>query len=90
MIIALVIGLVLLALLGLPLFTALGAGSLLFAWQSELDPALLIIELNRLASSPNLSAIPCFTFAGVVLAAGGAPQRLIRLFNSLLGWLPGG
>ncbi len=90
MIIALVIGLVLLALLGLPLFTALSAGSLLFAWQSELDPALLIIELNRLASSPNLSAIPCFTFAGVVLAAGGAPQRLIRLFNSLLGWLPGG
>jgi tripartite ATP-independent transporter DctM subunit len=90
MIIALVCGLLLLALLGLPLFTALGAGSLLFAWQSELDPALLIIELNRLASSPNLSAIPCFTFAGVVLAAGGAPQRLIRLFNSLLGWLPGG
>ncbi len=83
-------GLILLALLGLPLFTALGAGSLYYAWHDELDSALLIIELNRLASSPNLGAIPSFTFAGVVLAAGGAPQRLIRLFNSLLGWMPGG
>jgi tripartite ATP-independent transporter DctM subunit len=84
------IGLVALALLGLPLFTVLGAGSLVYAWHSELDPALLIVELNRLATSPNLTAIPLFTFAGVVLAAGGAPQRLIRLFNALLGWLPGG
>ncbi|MEA2080723.1 MAG: TRAP transporter large permease subunit [Pseudomonadota bacterium] len=82
--------LVLLALFGLPLFAVLGAGSLLFAQNSGLDPALLIVELNRLATSPNLTAIPMFTFAGVVLAAGGAPQRLIRLFNALLGWLPGG
>lgn len=85
-----VIGLFLLALFGLPLFAALGAGSLLFAHYSELDSALLIVELNRLASSPNLTAIPLFTFAGVVLAAGGAPHRLLRLFNAALGWLPGG
>lgn len=89
MVIALII-LVVLALFGLPLFTVLGAGSLLYAQQSDLDPAVLIVELNRLASSPNLTAIPLFTFAGVVLAAGGAPQRLIRLFNALLGRLPGG
>ncbi len=82
--------LVALALFGLPLFTVLGAGSLLYAQQSQLDSALLIVELNRLATSPNLTAIPLFTFAGVVLAAGGAPQRLIRLFNAVLGWLPGG
>lgn len=82
--------LVALALIGLPLFAVLGAGSLLYARDSGLDPALLIIELNRLATSPNLATIPLFTFAGVVLAAGGAPQRLIRLFNAVLGWLPGG
>ncbi|GMQ83675.1 MAG: hypothetical protein BMS9Abin06_0412 [Gammaproteobacteria bacterium] len=79
-----------LALFGLPLFTVLGAGSLLYAQQSDLEAAVLIIELNRLATSPNLTAIPLFTLAGVVLAAGGAPQRLIRLFNALLGWMPGG
>jgi tripartite ATP-independent transporter DctM subunit len=85
-----VIILVLLALFGVPLFAVLGGGSLLYAQTSDLDPALLIIELNRLASSPNLTAIPLFTLAGVLLAAGGAPQRLIRLFNALLGWMPGG
>lgn len=82
--------LILLAVFGLPLFAVLGAGSLFYAHHSELDPALLIVELNRLATSPNLTAIPLFTFAGVVLAAGGAPQRLILLFNALFGWLPGG
>ncbi len=81
---------VLLALFGLPLFAVLGAGSLLYAYQSELDSALLIVELSRLAASPNLTAIPLFTLAGVILSSGGAPQRLIRLFNALLGWLPGG
>ncbi len=85
-----VIALLLLAMFGLPLFAVLGAGSLFYAQQSGLDSALLIVELNRLATSPNLTAIPLFTFAGVVLAAGGAPQRLIGLFNAVFGWLPGG
>jgi tripartite ATP-independent transporter DctM subunit len=87
---ALVIALIALALLGLPLFIVLGAGGLYACWATGLDSATLIIELHRLASSPNLSAIPLFTFAGVVLAGGGAPLRLIRLFNALFGWLPGG
>ena len=66
----LVIGIVLLALLGMPLFIALAGGSLLATYHAGLDPALLAVELNRLAASPYLAAIPLFTFAGVVLAAG--------------------
>ena len=79
-----------LVLLGLPLFVMLGAASLMGAWASGLDPAVLIIEINRLALSPNLMAIPLFTMAGTVLAAGGAPHRMIRLFNAAFGWMPGG
>ncbi len=90
MITALTLLIVLLATLGMPLFAALGAGALLATHNAGLDPAVLIIELNRLATSPNLIAIPLFTFAGVALAAGGAPQRLIQVFNALVGWLPGG
>jgi C4-dicarboxylate transporter, DctM subunit len=90
MILLLTLVLVLLALLGIPLFIALAAGSLLATWHAGLDTALLAVELNRLASSPYLAAIPLFTFSGVVLAAGGAPERLIQLFNALVGWLPGG
>ena len=90
MILLLVAALVILALLGIPLFIALAGGSLLATYNAGLDPALLAVELNRLAASPYLAAIPLFTFAGVVLAAGGAPQRMIQLFNALVGWLPGG
>jgi tripartite ATP-independent transporter DctM subunit len=90
MTIAVVFLLVLLTLLGLPLFVALAAGSLLATFNAGLDPALLAVELNRLAASPYLAAIPLFTFAGVVLAAGGAPERMIQLFNACVGWLPGG
>lgn len=85
-----VLALILLAALGLPLFAVLGGGGIYATHQMGLDPVVLIVELNRLATSPNLTAIPMFTFAGVVLAAGGAPQRLIRLFNAMFGWLPGG
>lgn len=85
-----VFSLVFLATLGLPLFVVLAAGSLYAVSASDLDSAILIIELNRLASSPNLSAIPLFTLTGIVLASGGAPQRLVGLFRSLFGWLPGG
>ena len=88
--VAILLVLVLLALMGLSLFIVLGAGALVASGLAGLDFATLIVELNRLASSPNLSAIPLFTFAGVVLAAGGAPQRLIQLFNAMFGWLPGG
>lgn len=85
-----VILLVMAALAGAPLFVVLAAGALCAAWSAGLDPAVLIIEMVRLAGSPNLVAIPLFTLAGVTLASGGAPARLVRLLNALLGWLPGG
>lgn len=90
MTIVLVCLLVFLTLLGLPLFVALAGGSLLATYNAGLDPALLAVELNRLAASPYLSSIPLFTLAGVILSSGGAPQRMIQLFNAGVGWLPGG
>ena len=80
----------LIAAIGMPLFVVLGAGGLLSAQSAELDSTVLIIEMYRLASQPNLVAIPLFTFAGMVMAEGGSPQRLIKLFDALLGWMPGG
>ena len=87
---AIVIFLIALAALGVPLFVILGAGGLFAVWSAGLDPALLMAEMLRLAASPNLVAIPLFTLAGVVLSKGGAPDRLIKLFNAALGWMPGG
>lgn len=82
--------LIILALLGLPLFIALGAGGIYASIESDLDISGLIIELYRLANQPNLITIPLFTLAGMTMAAGGGPTRLIKLFNAMLGWMPGG
>jgi tripartite ATP-independent transporter DctM subunit len=90
MTLAIIALLVLIAALGVPLFVVLGAGSLIATHAAGLDPAVLLIEMLRLTSSPNLIAIPLFTLAGVTLARGGAPQRLVQLFNAGFGWMPGG
>lgn len=37
-----------------------------------------------------LVIIPIFTFGGYIMANTKAPQRLVHLFQALLGWLPGG
>ncbi len=87
---AVTLALVLFALLGVPLFVILGVSGLLSATAAGLDTAVLAAEILRLASSPNLMAIPLFTLAGVLLARGGAAQRLVRLFNAGFGWMPGG
>lgn len=82
--------LVLLALVGVPLFVVLAAGGLLASEAAEISPDILIVEMNRLASSPNMIAIPLFTFAGVLMAHGGAPARLVDFYRAALGWMPGG
>lgn len=90
MTIAIIAVLIFIATLGVPLFVVLGAGSLLAAHVADLDPAVLLVEMLRLTASPNLMAIPLFTLAGVTLSRGGAPERLVRLFNAGFGWMPGG
>lgn len=87
---AAVVILVVLALVGVPLFVVLGAGGLLASHAADISPDILIIEMNRLASSPNMIAIPLFTFAGVLMSSGGAPRRLVNFYRAALGWMPGG
>jgi tripartite ATP-independent transporter DctM subunit len=37
-----------------------------------------------------LPSIPLFALAGIVMARGGAPERLTRLVRAWIGWAPGG
>lgn len=82
--------LLLLALLGTPLFAVIALGALWGFHQEELDLAGIVVEINRLSEMPVLVAIPLFTFAGYLLGESGAPKRLMRISDALLGWLPGG
>lgn len=85
-----VLVLLLLAPLGTPLFVVLGGLAWALFRTAGIDTAALMIEAYRLASTPTLITIPLFTFAGTVLAASRAPQRLVRCAQALVGWLPGG
>jgi tripartite ATP-independent transporter DctM subunit len=82
--------LVLIALIGAPLFTALASGALLISISSEISPDILIIEMNRLTTSPNMLALPLFILAGVIMSHGGAPKRLVAFYRANFGFLPGG
>ena len=91
MMIAVSVLLVLLALLGAPLFAIIAAGALISF--ISIDPELGIavpIEIFSIAEMPILLAIPLFTFAGYLLSESQAPGRLVRLTSALLGWMPGG
>ena len=80
----------LLALAGAPLFAIIGAIGLIAFTSSGTDTSAMIAELYRLVDLPALIAIPLFTFAGFLLAESQAPKRLIKLAESLFGWMPGG
>ena len=82
--------LLVLALMGTPLFVIIGAGALLGFYQADIDLSVVAIEFFRIAEMPVLLAIPFFTFAGYLLSESKAPMRLVRLTRSLLGWMPGG
>jgi C4-dicarboxylate transporter, DctM subunit len=81
---------VILAILGTPLFIVIAAGGLIFLYTNGIDSSAMIIELYKLAHTPMLVALPLFSLAGYILAESKAPDRLVRLSDALLGWLPGG
>ena len=82
--------LVLLAILGAPLFTIIAASAMLGFHRDGTDLMNMAIEIYGIADMPFLTAIPLFTFAGYLLSESNAPKRLVRVTGALLGWMPGG
>src|SRR5436190_1341177 len=78
------------AILGSPVFTTLGGVALFLFWSDGLPIASIPLDHYRLVVNPSLPMIPLFTLAGYFLAEGGAPRRLIRVFDALFGGLRGG
>lgn len=87
LIVALAIGLM---FIGTPIFVIISGLTIFLFFDSQIDITAIIIEMHRMATTPVLVAIPLFTFAGYLLSESGAPKRLIRFSNAILGWLPGG
>ncbi len=90
LLVAILVGLV---LCGAPLYAVFGLASVWLFWQlpdTPISGAANDMFSDKFADSPLLVTIPLFTFAGVVLAASGAPARLVRVSRALFGWIPGG
>lgn len=83
-------GILLAALLGVPLFLVILAGSALGFYSSDIDLMVLPIELYRLTESSVLMALPLFAFAGFLLGEAKTADRLVRVSMAALGWMPGG
>ena len=79
-----------LAVLGTPLFVVISALALLSFYGIDIDLSVVIIEMSRLANTPLLLSLPLFIFAGTLLSESRTPQRLLRLSQVLLAWMPGG
>ncbi|MFQ5785839.1 MAG: TRAP transporter large permease subunit [Alphaproteobacteria bacterium] len=84
------VGLVVAAFLGAPIFVVLGGAALVLFFAEGVPAAAIPVEAYRIIVSPTIPTIPLFTLTGYLLAEGGASRRLVRLFRALFGWLPGG
>jgi tripartite ATP-independent transporter DctM subunit len=84
------IALVLLAILGAPLFAVIATSAMIGFSNDETDLMNMAIEVLGIADLPFLTAIPLFTFAGYILSESNAPRRLVRMTGAFLGWMPGG
>lgn len=82
--------LILLAILGAPLFAVIATSAMLGFQRDDVDLMNMAIEIQSIGSLPFLAAIPLFTFAGYLLSESNAPRRLVRLTGALIGWMPGG
>lgn len=84
-------------ILGAPIFVLLGglAVVLFYADASAMMSVRSAVgavpsATLQITSQDTLPTIPLFTLAGTLLARGGTPERLVRVFRALAGWLPGG
>ena len=82
--------LILLALLGSPVFTVIVAAAMLGFYSQGTNLSAVAIEIYRIADTPVLLALPLFAFAGYLLGESKTSERLVRLTHVFFGWLPGG
>ena len=86
----LVILLVIAAFAGLPLFVVLGGVALLLFARAGGAIEVVANEGYVMLTGNTIPAIPLFTLAGFFLSESKAGERLVKLFRTLFGWMPGG
>jgi TRAP-type mannitol/chloroaromatic compound transport system permease large subunit len=78
------------ALVGAPVFVAMGGIALVLFFKDSVPVSAVTADIYRLMVSPTLPAVPLLTACGYVMAESQASHRLVRFFRALFGWMPGG
>src|SRR6185503_7566092 len=82
--------LVVVTVLGAPIFVTLGGAAMILLWTSGRQVSLVPLEHYYLVTDDVLPSLPLFTLAGYFLAEGGASRRLVRVFEAWFGQFRGG
>ena len=86
----LILLLVVLAVMGVPLFIALAGIAYLAFSQGGGYVEVMSQEAYSVLTDSSIAAIPLFTIMGYLLSQGSAGRRLVDIFKSLFGWFRGG
>jgi len=76
--------------LGGPIFVLVGGLALLFFLHSGGALESAANQSYTMLTGDVIPSIPLFTLAGYIISEGKSGERLVRLFRTLFGWLPGG
>jgi C4-dicarboxylate transporter DctM subunit len=76
--------------LGGPIFVLVGGLALLFFLHSGGALESAANQAYTMLTGDVIPSIPLFTLAGYIISEGRSGERLVRLFRTLFGWLPGG
>ncbi|MDF0597548.1 TRAP transporter large permease [Psychromarinibacter halotolerans] len=82
--------LVVLMILGLPLFFAMGVTSMVYLWATDVSLALMTQRMTAAVDSFVLLAVPLFYLAGELLNACKLTDRIVAMSRALVGHIHGG
>ncbi len=80
----------LLFIIGTPVFVILGSVAVLLFYNADESVALVAQNIFKLAMMPALLTLPLFVFGGYYLSESSFAKRLLRLFEAMTGWIKGG
>ena len=81
---------VLMAVLGAPLFVVILAAAMLGFLATGVPLGSAALSVYEITHQPLLVALPFFTFAGYLMAHAKSSERLMALTRALFGWMPAG
>ena len=90
LVLSMLILMVLLLLMGLPLFFAMGATSLAYFYFADINPALVAQRMSAAVDSFLILAIPFFYLAGELMNACRLTNRIVDMSRALVGHIHGG